>query len=99
VWEAIKGMKTPFGGLRSAEPTSRSGDGRRQREHHMIIRHRQQIGLARGQPFLRRSALALRAVPIAATIVRDLAVRALLTARDMAAEGRSAAVLNRRHHL
>jgi hypothetical protein len=29
------------------------GDGRRQREHHMIVRHRQQVGLARGEPFLR----------------------------------------------
>jgi hypothetical protein len=45
------------------------GDCRRQSEHHMIVRHRQQIGLARGQPVLCRRALALRAVPVAATIV------------------------------
>ena len=75
------------------------GDGRRQREHDVIVRHRQQIGFARGQPFLCRRALALRAVPVAARIVRDLAVRALLAARDMAAERRRAAVLDRRHHL
>ena len=75
------------------------GDGRRQREHHMIVRHRQQIGLARRQPFLCRRALALRAVPVAARVVRDLAVRALLAARDMPAERRRAAALDRRHHL
>jgi hypothetical protein len=45
------------------------GNGRRQREHDVIVRHRQQIGLARGQPVLCRRALALRAVPVAATIV------------------------------
>ena len=65
----------------------------------MIVRHRQQIGLARGEPVLCRGTLALRAVPVAATIVRDLGVCALLAARDMAAERRSAAALDRRHHL
>jgi hypothetical protein len=75
------------------------GDGRRQCEHDMIIRHRQQVGLARRQPVLCRRALALRAVPVAARVVRDLAVRALLAARDMPAERRRAAALDRRHHL
>jgi hypothetical protein len=75
------------------------GDGRRQCEHDMIVRHRQQIGLARRQPFLCCRALALRAMPVAARVVRDLAVRALLTTRDMSAESRRAAVLDRRHHL
>ena len=75
------------------------GDGRRQREHHVIVRHRQQLGLARGEPFLCRGALALRAVPVAARVVGDLGVRALLAARDMAAERRRAAALDRRHHL
>ena len=75
------------------------GNKRRQREHDMIVRHRQQVGLARRQPVLCCRALALRAVPVAATIVRDLAVRALLAARDMPTEGRRAAVLDRRHHL
>src|SRR5882724_2394039 len=65
----------------------------------MIVRHRQQIGFARRQPVLCRRALALRAVPVAAGVVRDLAVRALLAARDMAAERRRAAALDRRHHL
>ena len=75
------------------------GDGRRQREHDVIVRHRQQVGLARGQPVLCRRALALRTVPVAAGVVRDLAVRALLAARDMTAERRRAAALDRRHHL
>ena len=75
------------------------GDRRRQREHDMIVRHRQQLGLALGQPFLCRRALALRAVPVAAGVVGDLAVRALLAARDMTAERRRAAALDRRHHL
>ena len=75
------------------------GDGRRQCEHDMMVRHRQQIGLARRQPFLCHSPLALRAVPVAARVVRDLGVRALLAARDMSAERRRAAVLDRRHHL
>jgi hypothetical protein len=75
------------------------GNGRRQCEHDMIVRHRQQIGLARGQPVLCCGTLALRAMPVAARVVRDLAVRALLAARDMAAERSRTAVLDRRHHL
>ena len=75
------------------------GNGRRQREHHVIVWHRQQIGLASRQPFLRHSPLALRAMPVAARVVRNLAVRALLAARDMPAECRRAAALDRRHHL
>src|SRR5258705_12080678 len=65
----------------------------------MIVRHRQQIGFARRQPVLCRRALALRAVPVAAGGVRDLAVRALLAARDMAAERGRAATLDGRNHL
>jgi len=64
------------------------GDLRRQCVHHMKVRHREEIGLARGQPLPGGCALALRAVPVAATVVRDLGVRALLAARDMAAERR-----------
>jgi hypothetical protein len=75
------------------------GDRTRQREHNMEVWHRQQIGLARGQPVLCRRALALRAVPIAAAVVRDLGVCALLAARDMSAESCAAAALDRRHHL
>ena len=42
------------------------GDGRRQREHHVIVGYRQQLGLARGEPLLCRRSLTLRAMPIAA---------------------------------
>src|SRR5256885_5091276 len=38
-------------------------------------------------------------MPVAATVVRDLRVFALLAARDMPAESRRAAALDRRHHL
>ena len=75
------------------------GDRRRQREHDMIIRHRQQLGFAFGQPFPGRGALALRAMPVAATVVGDDGVGAVLAARDMAAERRRAAALDRGHHL
>src|ERR1700736_5611914 len=72
---------------------------RRQREHDMEVRHGQQIGFARGKPVLCRRALALRAMPVAATVVRDLGVRALLAARDMSAQSRGTAALDRRHRL
>src|SRR6202165_1230869 len=76
-----------------------AGDRRRQREHDMIVRHRQQIDLARSQPLLRRGTLALWARPVAERVVRDLGVCALLAARDMPAESRGAAALDCRHHL
>ena len=69
-------------------------DRRRQGEHHVVVRHRQQLGLAVGEPPLRRRALALGAVPIATGIVGDVGVRTLLTARDMPAERRRAAALD-----
>jgi len=75
------------------------GDGRRQCEHDMIVRHRQQIGLARRQPLLCRRPLALRAMPVATGVVRDGRIGAVLAARDMTTERRRAAVLDRRHHL
>ena len=74
-------------------------DRRRQGEDEMVIGDRQQLGLAFGQPSLRRRALAFRAMPIATAIVGDDFVGAVLAARDMPAEGRRAAALDRRHHL
>ena len=64
------------------------GDLSRQREHEVEVRHRQQLFLALGQPFARRRSLTLWAMPVAAGIVGDLGMAALLvlTARDMAAE-------------
>lgn len=62
------------------------GDPDRQREHDVIIRHRQQLGFALGEPLLGRGALTLRAVPVAAGIVGDGCVGTVLAARDMTAE-------------
>ncbi len=42
------------------------GDRRRQREDHVVVLDRQQIGLPRLEPALGRAALALRAMPVAA---------------------------------
>ena len=76
-----------------------AGDDRRQREHDMEVRHRQQIGLARRQPVLCRRALALRAVPVAAPVVGDRRVRTVLAARDVTAESQRTAALDGAHHL
>ncbi len=59
----------------------------RQGEDQVEVADRQQIGLARGEPILRRRALALGAVTVAARVVGDPAVAAILAALDMAAEG------------
>src|ERR1700731_672469 len=74
-------------------------DPSRQREYYVIVRDRQQLGLALGQPFPRRRAPALRAMPVAAGVVGDDGVRAVLATLDVAAERRRAAALDRRHHL
>ena len=66
-----------------------------QREDQMEIADRQQIGLAGGEPVLRRRALALGTVAIATGVVGDPAVAAILTALDMAAEGGRTAALDR----
>jgi len=68
-------------------------------EDHVEIADRQQVGLALGEPFARRGALALGAVPIAATIVGDAAVAAVQAAFDVAAERGGAAGLDGRHRL
>jgi hypothetical protein len=75
------------------------GNDRRQREHHVIVRHRQQLGLAVGEPLLGGGALALRAMPVTAGVVGDGRIGAVRAARDMTAEGCRAATLDRRHHL
>ena len=75
------------------------GDGSRQREHHVEVGHRQQLGRALGEPLLCRRALAFWAVPVAAGVVGDGGIGAVLAARDMPAEGCGAAALDRRHHL
>ncbi len=76
------------------------GDGRGQREHHVEIGHGQQLRLALGEPFPRRSTLTLWAVPVAATIERDDGMRAaiVLATRNVAAKRRRAAALDGTHH-
>jgi site-specific recombinase XerD len=56
--------------------------------HDVIIGDRQEYSLALGEPLPRRRALTLGAMPVAAGIVGDAHVRAVLTALDMAAERR-----------
>ncbi len=75
------------------------GDLGWQREDHMEVTHGQQIGLAFGKPDARRGALALRAVPVAATVIGDPPVPAVFAGFNMTAHGCGAAVLDRRHHL
>ena len=53
-------------------------NGSRQGEHHVIVRHWQQLGLARGQPFPCGCALALWAMPVTAGVVGDERVRPLI---------------------
>src|ERR1700692_2873569 len=67
----------------------------------MKVWHRQQLGFALGQPLACGGTLALGAVPVAAAVVSDDGVSALLVlaAPDMAAERRRAAALDRAHHL
>jgi hypothetical protein len=52
-----------------------------------------------GQPGARRGAQALGAVPVAAAVVGNALVPAVLTGIDVAAKGRRAAGLDRRHDL
>ena len=74
------------------------GDLGRQREDDVEIADRQQVGLALGQPGLCGGGLTLRAVAIAAGIVGDPEIAAVIAAIDVAAQRRRAAALNRRHH-
>jgi hypothetical protein len=75
------------------------GDRSRQGEDDMKIRHRQEFSLALGQPFLGSGGLTLRAMPIAAGVIRNAQVGAVLTAFDMAAQRRRSAALDCRHDL
>ena len=75
------------------------GDRRRQREDHVVVLHRQQVGLACLEPALGGAGLALRAVPVAARVVGDLVGAAALAAQDVSAQRRGAALLDGRHDL
>ena len=74
-------------------------DGRWQREDDVEVGHREQLALALFHPLSGRGSLALRAMPVAAAVVGDDGVAAVLAARDVPAESRRAAALDGRHHL
>ena len=66
-------------------------DLRRHREDDVEVGHRQQLGLSVGQPLSTRQPLALRAVPIAAGIIGDAKLAAVVALFDMTAQrGRAA---------
>src|SRR5260370_2318302 len=89
-------QKIVYGGL----ILERDGADRgRQGEDDVIVGNRQEFPLAFGEPLPRRRALTLRAVAVAAGIVGDAFVRAVLAALDMSAERGCAANLDRRHDL
>lgn len=69
------------------------------REDDMESANRQEISLALGQPAARGGALALGAVPVAAAVIGDALMAAVLATLDMATERGGAAVADRRHHL
>src|SRR2546429_4014134 len=75
------------------------GDWSRQGEHDMEIGYWQEFGLTVGQPLLGSGGLALWAVPVAAGVVADAPVRAVLAAFDMATQRRRSAALDCRHDL
>ena len=75
------------------------GDLGRQGEDDVEVSDRQQVGLALGQPGARGGALALGAVPVAAAVIGDPPVAAVLAGLDMTAQGGRAAMLDRRHDL
>ena len=74
-------------------------DRRRQGEDDVIVGDWQKLRLAFFEPLPRRRALTLRAMSIAAGIVGDAFVRAVLAALDVSAERGGATGLDRRHDL
>ena len=74
-------------------------DRRRQGEDDVIVGNRQKLRLAVFEPLPRRGGLALRTVAIAAGIVGDALVRAIVAALDVSAECCGATGLDRRHRL
>jgi len=75
------------------------GDLAWQGEHHVEIGHRQQLGLALGEPVSCGRPLAFGTMPVTATVEGDGDLRTVFTAGDMATERRRAAALDRAHHL
>jgi hypothetical protein len=75
------------------------GDLSGQGEDDVEIADRQQIGLARREPIRRCRALTFWTMAIAARVVSDAAVAAILAALDMPTESGRAALFDRRHDL
>ena len=71
---------------------------RRQSEHQVEIRHRQELGFARRKPSRCRLSLTLRAVPVATRILSDPGMLTVLAALDMTTELGRSANLDRLHH-
>jgi len=71
---------------------------RRQREHHMEVLDRQQVGSAGAEPLAGCRTLALRAMTVAAAIVGDPLVPAVDTALDVTTERGSPARFDGPHH-
>ena len=65
----------------------------------MEVADRQQVGFALGQPGARSGALALGTVPVAAAVVGNALMPAVLAGIDVAPECCRAAGLDRRHDL
>lgn len=80
-------------------PPGDVGDLGRHREHNVEVADRQQIGLTRGQPDPRGSALALGTMPVAAGVVGDPPVPAVVAGLDVTSQRSGAAILDRRHGL
>ncbi len=74
------------------------GRRRRQGEDDVKIGNRQQLGLTSGEPLRARRPLALPAMAVSARVVSDAGEPAVVTALDMAAEGRRAAGRDRSDH-
>ena len=78
-------------------PVGQGAEGCRQSEHHVVVGHRQQLGLARLQPGLGGRPLALGTMPVAAGVVGDAGVGTVGAVLDVAAQLRRAAELDRAH--
>ena len=75
------------------------GDGTGQSEHEVEVADGQQFGLALGEPLLGGGCLTLGAVPIAAAVVGNDGIGAVLATRDMTSERHRTTALDGRHHL
>jgi hypothetical protein len=73
------------------------GDGLGQRKDHVEVLNGKEVGLAIFQPLRTDQRLAFRAVPIAATVVGNALMAAVVALLNMAAESGGTATLDRAH--